>query len=234
MHFLPHKRYAKPFFLLAHSRLLLHYLCWYIAAFLSALLAPVDHWNSVKSLEGVRIASPTYTCMGMWVLTHRHETNKMGNHLKKKQLHHSATRGPKPHKEPLNWIYWCASRGYGATEIPHRDHKNCDWSAWAACVCSNKFLLPVGIVESEEHMRKVKKGSEIYFKAISTHLSVTLAILLPVSLCHTLTETISMVGLPFSSCIKYNLYIITGHNMIMLINVPVAVGATRHFFELQQ
>lgn len=32
-------------------------------------------------------------------------------------------------------------QGYGS----YRDNKKCDWSAWAVCVFSDKFLMPVEI-----------------------------------------------------------------------------------------
>lgn len=35
-------------------------------------------------------------------------------------------------------------------------HNNCDWSAWAACVISYKFLILVEIVENEGDARKLK------------------------------------------------------------------------------
>ncbi len=36
-------------------------------------------------------------------------------------------------------------------------HNNCDWSARAACVSSNMFLMPVEIVASEDKIKPVQE-----------------------------------------------------------------------------
>ncbi len=40
-------------------------------------------------------------------------------------------------------------------EIPRGNHKNCDWSARAACVFSYKFLMLVEIIVSEDNIKEV-------------------------------------------------------------------------------
>lgn len=50
-----------------------------------------------------------------------------------------------------------------AAEIPRGNRKNCDWSAWAACVFSCKFLIPVEIVESNNGIKEVKKHGKVIY-----------------------------------------------------------------------
>ena len=37
-----------------------------------------------------------------------------------------------------------------ATKIPHGDHKNYNWSVWAACVCFFKFLMSMESLGGED------------------------------------------------------------------------------------
>ena len=54
-----------------------------------------------------------------------------------------------------------------AKEVLHGDHKNCDWSAWAACVFSYKFLMPIEIADRKNSSKQVYEKT--FFS--NTHLA---------------------------------------------------------------